>query len=597
MDPTATATVPREQSVAVQVMRPAHWPEPPPSADLPSPVATGARSPRRRLITEGRVVFLLSFALYFVVAWLLDITYRTFIPDAVSRMANGFYILYSRDSHLAAVGFVWQPLQSVADAVFLLGNHLWPALSHNDMSGSLVSALAMAGTSYQILAALREWGVSRLPRLLLVATFALNPMMVLYGGNGMSEGLYMFTLVAATRYLLRWLHKEDLRSLAYAAIALAFSYLARNEAVGAVALGAAVVAAATFRRTDGSRSSRVKAAASDVVIFAGPPFIAFAGWALASYVIVGQFFAQLSSIYGNSAQVSAQQHLTLQGRVLFEVHSIGALGPFLPIVLVAAAVVALMRRDSRILAPLAVLGGALGFDMLALLDNAIQNTFRYMILAFPLGILLVGSLVAAMQTPRSPRADAGVHTLRLGPRGSAVSTLAAVILVLVVMVPTAVTTGSAMFNPKLGRLEAAQIDFIFHSPPSPTDIGNRDNYGWIVTMGDWFTNKHLPNGDIVVDNFDECVPPLLTSINQPKLFVIPSDRDFQRILADPVSFHARYILEANPQQFPNTAISIEYPTLWKTGAGFTKMVHKFPAQPTCPEFRLFHVLHHSNEVS
>ncbi len=47
--------------------------------------------------------------------------------------------------------------------VFLPGNHLWPALSHNNMAGSLVSALAMAGAVYQLCAALREWGVTRLP--------------------------------------------------------------------------------------------------------------------------------------------------------------------------------------------------------------------------------------------------------------------------------------------------------------------------------------------------------------------------------------------------------------------------------------------------
>ena len=138
---------------------------------------------------------------------LLDFKYHAFTGDAFSRMANGFYILYSRDRHLAAVGFVWTPLQSMADLVFLLGNHLWPALSHNDMAGSLVSALAMAGAVYQIRSALREWGLSRVPRLVLTACFALNPMILFYGGNGMSEGLYLFTLVASTRYLLRWMRR------------------------------------------------------------------------------------------------------------------------------------------------------------------------------------------------------------------------------------------------------------------------------------------------------------------------------------------------------------------------------------------------------
>jgi hypothetical protein len=333
---------------------------------------------------------------------------------------------------------------------------------------------------------------------------------------------------------------------------------------------------------------------SDVVVIAAPPFIAFAGWAIASYVIVGQFFAQLSSIYGNSAQISTQQHPTFHGRALFEIHSVDALAPFIVIILVASAVLAVVRRDPRILAPVAVLGGALGFDMLALLDNAIQDTFRYMILSFPLGVLGVGSLVAAIQNPRREETS---FTPRAGQRVRRLGVLASVTLILVVFIPTTVTTGGAIFNPKIGRLEAAQLDFIFHSHPSKFDLGNETNYAWVISMGNWFTNRHWPNGSVVVDNFDECVPPMLTSVDQPKLFVIPSDRDFQRILADPITFHTYYILEANPAQFPNTSISLQYPTLWNAGAGFAKRVHTFPAQPTCPEFRLFKVLHHSNEVS
>ena len=597
MEHMTTSTLERDprktpEAEAIAPIRPAPQSS---SARPAQPSHTG--SILRRLVSEGGAVFIGSFVLYFIVAWLLDLKYKSFIPDAVSREANGFYVLYSRDPHLAAVGFVWQPLQSMADMFFLIGNHLWPALSHNNMAGSLVSALAMAGTAYQILAALREWGVSRIPRLVLVACFALNPMMVLYGGNGMSEALYMFTLVAATRYLLRWVNTGDLRALAYSAIALAFSYLTRNEAAVAAAAAGVVVGMVSFYRADGRTSLRIKKAFSDVLIVGIPPLIAFAGWAIASYVIVGQFFAQLSSIYGNSAQVSTQQHLTFHGRTLFEVHSVDALAPFILIILAASAVLAFMRRDPRMLAPVAVLGGALGFDMLALLDNAIQDTFRYMILSFPLCVLLVGSVVAAIQNPKTDRIDTQVRSHRTGRGVQTLGVLASVILILMVFIPTTVTTGAAIFNPSIGRLEAAQLDFIFHSHPSKFDLGNEGNFGWVISMGDWFTNRHWPNGSVVVDNFDECVPPMLTSINQPKLFVIPSDRDFQRILADPITFHAHYILEANPAQFPNTSISLQYPPLWTTGAGFTKKVHTFPAQPTCPEFRLFRVLHHSNEVS
>ena len=236
----------------------------------------------RRLISEGGVVFLIALTCYLVVSVLLDLKYKSFEGDAVSRMANGYYILYSRDPHLAAIGFVWEPLTSLADMVFLLGNHLWPALAHNDMAGSLTSAFSMAGAVYQVLLTLKESGVARLPRLVLTAFFALDPMILLYSGNGMSEGLYLFTLLAATRYLVRWMHTGQLRSLAYAATALGFSYLTRNEAAASVMAGGLAVLFVSYRRAPGDRLARRAAAMADATIFAVPGVIAAVGWAVTS---------------------------------------------------------------------------------------------------------------------------------------------------------------------------------------------------------------------------------------------------------------------------------------------------------------------------
>jgi hypothetical protein len=510
------------------------WSEAAPPREVRSAFDGTRRSLGRRILSEGVIVFLLGFALYLIVSLLLAFKYRTISADAFSRMANGFYILYSRDRHLAAVGFVWTPLQSLADLVFLTGNHLWPALSHNDMAGCLVSSLAMAGAVYQIRSALLEWGVTRTPRLILTAFFALNPMIIFYGGNGMSEGLFMFTLVAATRYLLRWMRRGDLRSLAYAAVALGFSYLTRNEAAGAAVLGGIAVGMVTYWRTDGVWLSRIRTAVSDVVIFAAPAFTAAVGWAVTSYVITGHAFEQFSSIYGNSEQELFLHHKSFSGRILFEVHAVGALAPLLPIILVASLVVALRRRDPRMLAPVAVLGGALGFDLLAYLDNNIEDFFRYFIMAVPLAVLLIGSLVAAFQTSDSvPRVDEPVRNQSPRRAVGALATLAAVGVVLVAMIPATLTTGSAMLNPNIGTEELRELGFIFHAHPDAEDIGYRGRYPQVLAIGSYLAGLHLPDGDVVVDNSTECVPEMLVTVRQPRLFVIPNDRDFQRILADP----------------------------------------------------------------
>ncbi len=597
MEHTASSTLIREPEAELGDESLSEWPGTPQQAAAPEATSGGQRSLLRRFFGEATIVSLLALGLYLTIAWFLDIKYHSFSPDAVSRMANGFYILYSGDQHLAAVGFVWQPLQSIADMVFLLGNHIWPALSHENVSGSLVSALGMAGAVYQTCRALREWGVTRTPRLVLVAFFALNPMILLYGGNGMSEGLYIFTLVASTRYLLRWVQRGDLRSLAYSAVWLGFSYLTRNEAILGVVLGAAVVAAVSYSRAEGRRQSRAGAAMSDVVIFAAPPFIAAAGWAIASYVITGAFFAQFSSIYGSSEQEGLLTHMTVHGRILYQVHAVEALAPLLPILLIASVVVAFVRRDPRVLAPLAVLGGALGFDMLAFMDNGIQNFFRYWIVLIPLEVFVIGGLIVAVQTtaPSGVGSSGGTRSSRVSVR--MLSAFAAICLVLVAMIPASVKTGAAMFNPKIGVEETRQLGFIFHKHLGPTDLAYKNNFRQILAIDSYLSDLRLPNHDIVVDNFPECVPPILTTISQPKLFVIPNDRDYERTLADPIAFHAHYILEADPAGFPNTSINLEYPRLWTTGSEFTQMVHNFPSRSACPAFRLFHVLRHSNSVT
>jgi hypothetical protein len=544
----------------------------------------------RRLISEGGLVFLIVLACYIVVSVFLDLKYKTFEGDAVSRMANGYYVFYSRDPHLAAIGFVWDPLTSLADMVFLLGNDLWPALAHNDMAGSLTSAFSMAAAVYQLLLALKESGVARAPRLVLTTFFALDPMILLYSGDGMSEGLYLFTLIAATRYLLRWMNTGQLRSLAYAATALGFSYLTRNEAAASVIAGGLAVFFVSYRRATGDRLAKRAAAMADATIFAIPGVIAAVGWAVASYVITGQFFAQYSSIYGSSSQEAHLGHESLHGREIYIVHAVATMWPLLPFILVAAIIVAIRRKDPRILAPLTVLGAALGFDALALLNNNIQPDYRYFIVTIPIEVLLLGSLIGTSPLRRARR--------RLGPRSVLwrLRNLGAILLVVVTMVPAVVTTAAAMFNPNLGPEELELLAVVFVRHPTQFELTLDQQYPDILHIGAYLAQLKLPNGDVLVDNAVACVPNIITTISQPKLFVIPNNRDFQRVLADPPTFHDHYILEASPSSSPETATNILYPGLWANGGGFSKRVHTFPALGDCPEFRLFKVTKHPNQA-
>jgi hypothetical protein len=247
------------------------------------------------------------------------------------------------------------------------------------------------------------------------------------------------------------------------------------------------------------------------------------------------------------------------------------------------------------LAPLTVLGGALAFDVVSYLGNGIQDYLRYWIVALPLGILLLGCVVAAVQTPPS---TSGTFVRTGSPlAGHTTGVVVAVCLVLIVMIPTTLSTGHSMLNPKIGVEESFQIGFIFKAHPTKSDLTFPGAYPEALALGNYFASQHLPDGDVIVDNSTGCVPMMIVTSNQPKLFVIPNDRDFQRILADPITFHTHYIMEPNPAQAPVNAPNLLYPSLWATGGEFTKKVHQFPAGGPCPEFRLFKVLHHSNQVA
>src|SRR3954447_15479957 len=90
-------------------------PEPP---DRPSKV-TPARPSRPPKVVKARpgratrMVAVVFFGLSLAVAAVLVLRYYRIPADAMSRVANGSYVYRGADPHLAAVGFVWNPLPSL----------------------------------------------------------------------------------------------------------------------------------------------------------------------------------------------------------------------------------------------------------------------------------------------------------------------------------------------------------------------------------------------------------------------------------------------------------------------------------------------------
>jgi hypothetical protein len=551
--------------------------------------AGGEGRRHRRWLGESRLVPVLAFAVYFAIAMLLDFRYEILPGDAMSRMANGYYVLFSRDPHLAAIGFVWTPLTSLVDMAFLLFKGLWPPLVTHDVAGSLTSCLAMAGAVYQVDRILYEWRVRMGPRVLLAALFAVNPMVAYYSANGMSEAMYLFTLCATTRYLMRWLRDgHDTRSLVYAAAMLAVGFLARNEAVAAAAAGGAVVVAVSFRRAAGSRGHRSFAALTDTAVFLMPFAVTFAAWAVAGYVLTGQLLAQFK-VNALQVQIAGVAKSTATSRLVHEVHALANIAPLLPMALALGLLVGVQRRNLELLAVGAVLGGSLAFSLVSYLEAQIFPWFRFYIMAVPLEVLLVGAALAGSDgAGRSwVTGDSGTWRRRLP------TAFAGVALPLAVVGPSLPTTARAMLDPVISPETTQDLGFVFHAHPDAEDRAAAQQLAHIVAIGRYVVHLVHKEGSVVVDNADSCMPEIVVTSAHPKDFVIPNDRDFQRVRADPLTFGARYLLVPQPTGLNSyDAVSTQYPGLFDGTQHFVREVHRFPAGGLCPEFRLFRVVGH-----
>ncbi len=104
----------------------------------------------------------------------------------------------------------------------------------------------------------------------------------------------------------------------------------------------------------------------------------------------------------------------------------------------------------------------------------------------------------------------------------------------------------------------------------------------------------LPDGDVLTDDAYDCMATTIMRSENPKIFVITNGRGLHEdSLADPLTWHVHYLVVPPPGGVYN-AILHAYPSVYKDGAGFARLVHQFPATSICPILRLYKVVGHTN---
>lgn len=550
--------------------------------------AAGIRRSRRpdaaRLVPVA--LFLACAALYLAVGLYLALDVHYIQGDALSRVADTRSALLSRDPHMAALGFVFTPLLALVQLPLVALSGWFPVLTEYGVTAAVVTSLAMAAAVVQVHGIARDRPCPAWLRWILTAAFALHPMVVYYGGNGMSEAFFVLFVLWAVRRLVRWISTDDVHDLLLSGIALALGFLTRYDALAAAGTATLLVFALSLLH-----SRRWRTALLDAILLAFPTALAFLAWAAASWLVSGVALAQFSSESGNASILAASGGGSSGGlpALGFSLAEIAVLAPALGILLVAVAFAAVARRDPEplaLLVPLAVLGFATA-------TYALGMTFpflRFYICAVPTAVLCAVFLVprggpvpsrrpGPYATARAAVGESGAGTTARaglgadpGARrgGRAVAAFAAVLLV------ASVPVGAyALGDPGLSQEQyalRALAPWGRGGRGGPVDESRLDAEAVLATFATErdiaarLDAMDLPDGSVIVDSMEGF--PILAATRHPKRFVVPSDRDFVRILGDPAGHGVRYLLTIPPTGRGATdAINRRYPSVYANGAG------------------------------
>jgi hypothetical protein len=274
------------------------------------------------------------------------------IGDALSRSEDAREVLFSRDPHLAAWGFVWFPLPVVLQLPFMA---VMSPLNQAALSGPLSTAACGAVTVLVLVKLFRRLGLSEPVVAGLTITYCLNPVIIFYCGNGMSEASFYLAASVFLLGIVAWFQEGGSLSLILVSMGLAASMAIREEALALVPLVAALVA---FRERSWARRAKV------ATLVALPGVFVFGLWTFANWLIMGNplfWYDGLSTEAtppGSASWLPA--HKSLATGVVYAARYTWAFVPALVIVLPLLFLIVLRHRR-RLWALVSVVGAAAVF--------------------------------------------------------------------------------------------------------------------------------------------------------------------------------------------------------------------------------------------
>lgn len=559
---------------------------------LPSSMVAGFPE-RKDWGRQSNLVFVITLSIYMVMACWLAFDVQFYLGDALSRTQAAESVLYSRNPNLAVMGFIFTPLTTIAQLPLAALAPLLPELTNTGLSGAVVSAVFMAGACRQLWLIAAERDAPRWYAVIAVGMFAVHPMILIYGAVGMSEAPFIFGVLWASRRLIRWTSTDDVHDLIVAGFAFAVAFLARYDALVMTFVVMLLVGATVWRaRHRRNWTDRFGFAFLDMLVLVWPIGLAFLTWTVASWMSTGELLAQFTSQYGNSAIIEQMGGgPTGLPALLDALYRILLIAPALPVLLIVVVFFSLRRKDVEPYFPIVIMLTVLAFQTLTYTLGSTFGFLRFFIIAIALTSVLLIQVIppgGRFPTLRPGATYIDRRTARAPRTGTKVFFL---LLVLIGTVITTVGMGSPKWAPQ---------EFALKQAIPVVDKGTVAEQEYRLRMLKTFsTERYIANhldslnlGEAQVLTSVTRSFAVLTSSQNQKQFVIPSDEDFITALNNPSEAGLRYLLVSSPEVEESVdPINMRYPELYETGSGIATLELEFQNQGVGqPDWRLYRVL-------
>jgi hypothetical protein len=485
---------------------------------------------------------------------------KMIVGDALSRAANAYYVLYIEPPHLASIGFVWNPLPSLLELPFMFLYQFYKPIASSALAGVIVTAAFTAGAAILIYRNCRYFKISMRVSLLFTALYCINPFVFIYGFNGMSEAVFIFTIILMVTEFIQWMEDEAQIHLLTMGIAMALAFLTRYEAVPLCAAVFVGIALVIFRKrkprfTD-FRSAFHYLEGTSIVVFT-PAITAVILWLLSNYIIMGDPLYFLHSVYSNEAQAINIQNPEIIATIghpataaVYEVkRSLVFLPVFAFVMMLRAVTKKFFTLQTLILLLLVLAIPALHYIML--LTGLSYGWLRFYVYSFP---------IAFAWLPHEIN-QAKLKNLTLKSLVTPIS--------IFILVFAAVMTGVVMINPKLAPEE------------NNTYREKNQNFELQMQVAEYI-NSNMNQEVVLLDSF--MTYEIVLNLDNTDRIITTCSYEFRDAVISPELYGVKYVLAVKNEGLGNLdALNVQYPDLYRNGASWCTMVKDFNG------YRLFRV--------